>query len=170
MFHICRAALVPLPPTRQTCLLEQTVGGCDSHPLLSTCCFQNKTASLLVLLWGVAELCDQRSESLTLSGTESTYKKPQWICVNVVIYTFVSIIYLFCRCNFRTGVPSRLLQQTGAEVDGPEQPGHRGDRAGPPPLPSRPPRLPKPHRHRCAQTRPHRLRSPQSQNRLLSGR
>lgn len=87
--------MVQLPLTRQTCLLEQTVGGCDSHPLLSTCCFQNKTVSLLVLPWGwVAELCDQRSESLTLSGTESTYKKPQWICVKVVIYTFVSI-YLF---------------------------------------------------------------------------
>ncbi len=76
---------------------------------------------------------------------------------------------VLCRCVLGARVPPGLLHQPGAEVDGPQQPGHRGDWAGPSPLSAGPPRLSKPHRHRCAQTRPHRLRSPQPQDRILSG-
>lgn len=87
--------------------------------------------------------------------------------------TCLFTVYLYtsglCRCVLRAGVSSGLLRQPGAEVDGPEQPGHGGDWAGPSPLSAGPSRLPKPHRHRGTETRPHRLRSPQPQDRILSG-
>lgn len=82
---------------------------------------------------------------------------------------YIQYLYLLCRCVLRAGVPPGLLHQPGAEVDGPEQPGHRGDWAGPSPLSAGPPRLSKPHRHRRTETSPHRLCSPQPQDRILSG-
>lgn len=79
-------------------------------------------------------------------------------------------VRLLCRRVLRAGLPPGLLRRPGAEVDGPQQPGYGWDWARPAPFAAGPPGFPKPHRHRRAQASPHRLRSPQPKDRILSGK
>lgn len=101
--------------------------------------------------------------------------KFQLLNSSVSANTVRSSVFLFCpswavcRRVHRVGLSPGLLQWPGAAVYGPQQPGHRGDRAGPPPLSAGASRLPEPHWHRRTATRPHRLRSPQPQDRILPG-
>lgn len=73
------------------------------------------------------------------------------------------------RGDQRDGHPPWILRGPGGEIHGQIQPGHRGDRAGPAPLPPRTPGLSERDGHRRPAQGAHGLRLQKPKHRILPG-